>query len=65
MKIKDQVLDIFNEFHAMIEIETRKCLESVLVDNGSDYRELCGIKLEMIPTKTPMLNSATDNEHGN
>lgn len=49
----------------MIEIETRKCLESVLVDNGSDYRELCGIKLEMIPTKTPMLNSATDNEHGN
>lgn len=56
----------------MIEIEIGKCLESVHVDNGSDYRglfknyhELCGIKLEMIPGKTPMLNSATDKGHGN
>ncbi|RVW64630.1 Retrovirus-related Pol polyprotein from transposon TNT 1-94 [Vitis vinifera] len=38
LKSKDQVLDVFKDFHVMVERQTDKQLKSVIVDNGGEYR---------------------------
>ena len=38
LKSKDQVLDVFKEFHAKVERETGRKLKSVRADNDGEYR---------------------------
>lgn len=38
LKTKDQVLDVFKQFHALIERQTWKTLKCILTDNGGEYR---------------------------
>ena len=63
LKSKDQVLDVFKDFHVMVERQTDKQLKSVIVDNGGEYRgpfeQYCrshGIRLEKTVPKTPQQN---------
>ena len=60
MKSKDQVLDVFKDFHARVERETGRKLKCVRADNADEYRGLfekyCrehDIKLEKTVPKTP------------
>ena len=59
-KTKDQVLSVFMEFHARVEMETGRKLKAVQAENGGEYRgqfeEYCrskGIRLEYTMPKTP------------
>ncbi|KAE8660874.1 hypothetical protein F3Y22_tig00116946pilonHSYRG00054 [Hibiscus syriacus] len=63
LKSKDQVLDTFKEFHALVERETGQKIKCVRSDNGGEYRgpfkaycKKYGIRLERTPPKTPQLN---------
>jgi hypothetical protein len=54
------VLDVFKEFHAMVERKTGRKLKYVRSDNGGEYRgpfeRYCkkfGIRLKKTPPKTP------------
>lgn len=38
LKTKDQVLEIFKQFHVQVERETWKLLKHICIDNGSKYR---------------------------
>ena len=67
LKSKDQVLDVFKEFHAKVERETGKKLKSVKADNGGEYRgpfekycKVHGIRLEKTPSKTPQHNGVAE-----
>ena len=67
LKSKDQVLDAFKEFHALVERETGRKIKCVRSDNGGEYKgpfeEYCkkyGIRLEKTPPKTPQLNGLAE-----
>ena len=38
LKMKDQVFQIFKEFHASVEQETGRKLKCLRLDNGGEYR---------------------------
>ena len=38
LKMKDQVLSVFKDFHVRVERETSRKLKAVRVDNGGEYR---------------------------
>ena len=38
LKTKDQILDVFKDFHSKVERETSKQLQCVHADNASEYR---------------------------
>ena len=67
LKSKDQVLDAFKEFHALVERETGRKIKSIRSDNGGEYRgpfeaycKKYGIRLEKTPPKTPQLNGLAE-----
>ena len=67
LKSKDQVLDVFKQFHTRVERDTRRQLKCVRSDNGGEYRgpfeEYCrahGIKLEKTIPKTPQQNGIAE-----
>ena len=39
LKSKDQVLDVFKDFHVKVERQTDKQLKSVRADNVGEYKE--------------------------
>ena len=39
LKIKDQMLDIFQQFHVSIERKTRRKLKCIRIDNGGEYKD--------------------------
>ena len=60
LKSKYQVLDVFKDFHVMVERQTSKQLKSVIVDNDGEYKrpfeQYCrshDIRLEKMVPKTP------------
>ncbi|WVZ03005.1 hypothetical protein V8G54_023811 [Vigna mungo] len=67
LKGKDQVLDTFKEFHALVERQSGKKLKCIRTDNGGEY---CGpfdaycrqysIAHEKTPPKTPQLNGLAE-----
>ncbi|GJZ81343.1 putative RNA-directed DNA polymerase [Tanacetum coccineum] len=67
LKTKDQVLDVFKQFHALVERQTRKKLKCIRTDNGGEYigpfdaycREH-GIQHQKTPPKTPQLNGLAE-----
>ncbi|GJS69001.1 putative RNA-directed DNA polymerase [Tanacetum coccineum] len=64
---KDQVLDVFKQFHALVERQTGKKLKCIRTDNGGEYigpfdaycREH-GIQHQKTPPKTPQLNDLAE-----
>ncbi|KAJ0085246.1 hypothetical protein Patl1_07551 [Pistacia atlantica] len=59
LKTKDQVSDVFKQFHALIERKTGKKLKCIKTDNGGEYldpfEEYCrqqGIRHQKTPPKT-------------
>ena len=67
MKSKDEVLDVFKDFHVKVERQTGKQLKSIRADNGSEYRgsfeQYCkshGIKLENMVPKTQHQNGIAE-----
>ena len=67
LKMKDQVLSVFKDFHVRVERETSRKLKAVRVDNGGEYRgqfeEYCrsmGIWLEYTVPKMPALNGLVE-----
>ena len=67
LKTKDQVLEAFKEFQAIVERETGQKLKCVRADNGGDdcgpfesYCKVHGIRLEKTPPKTPQLNGLAE-----
>jgi len=63
LKIKDQVLSAFKEFHALVERENGKKLKCLKADNSGEYHDpfeayskMYGIKMMKAPPKTPQLN---------
>ena len=63
LKTKDQVLDAFNELHAILEREVGRKLKVVRDDNGGEYMgpfesycKLHGIRLEKTVPKTTQQN---------
>ena len=67
LKSKDQVLDVFKGFQALVERRTGKKLKCIRSDNGGEYissfdryyREQ-GIRYEKTPPKTPQLNDLAE-----
>ncbi|GJV38920.1 putative RNA-directed DNA polymerase [Tanacetum coccineum] len=67
LKTKDQVLDVFKQFHALVERQTGKKLKCIRTDNGGEYigpfdaycREH-GIQHQKTPPKTPQLNGLAE-----
>ncbi|GJR68618.1 putative RNA-directed DNA polymerase [Tanacetum coccineum] len=67
LKTKDQVLDMFKQFHALVERQTMKKLKCIRTDNGGEYigpfdaycREH-GIQHQKTPPKTPQLNGLAE-----
>ena len=63
LKSKDEVLDVFKSFQALVERQTGKTLKCIRSDNGGEYigpfdrycREQ-GIRHQKTPLKTPQLN---------
>ncbi|KAG6772135.1 hypothetical protein POTOM_023531 [Populus tomentosa] len=67
LKFKDQVIDVFKDFHARVERETGRKLKCIRSDNGGEYRgpfeKYCrehGIKLEKTIPKTPQQNGVVE-----
>jgi transposase InsO family protein len=68
LKTKDQVFDIFQQFHAMVERETGKQLKCLRTDNGGEYttkkfRSFCsehGIRHEKTVPGTPQHNGIAE-----
>src|SRR6266487_4225588 len=67
IKTKDQVLEKFKEFHALVERQSGKKLKCVRSDNGGEYcgpfDVYCkqqGIAHEKTPPKTPQLNGLAE-----
>ncbi|CAL5342497.1 unnamed protein product [Camellia sinensis] len=63
LKSKDQVLEIFKQFQALVERQTGKKLRCIRTDNGGEYcgpfDDYCrqqGIRHQKTPPKTPQLN---------
>ncbi|KAJ9545871.1 hypothetical protein OSB04_025578 [Centaurea solstitialis] len=67
LKSKDQVFDVFKQFHASVERQTGKKLKYIRTDNGGEYigrfdaycREH-GIRHQKSPPKTPQLNGLAE-----
>ncbi|KAM0004298.1 putative RNA-directed DNA polymerase [Helianthus debilis subsp. tardiflorus] len=67
LKSKDQVLDVFKQFHALVERQTEKKLKCIRTDNGGEYigpfdaycREK-GIRHQKTPPKIPQLNGLAE-----
>ena len=67
LKSKDQVLDVFKQFQALVERQTGKKLRCIRTDNGGEYSgpfdEYCrrqGIRHQKTPPKTPQLNGLAE-----
>ncbi|MCF8701907.1 DDE-type integrase/transposase/recombinase [Corynebacterium sp. MC-10] len=67
IKSKDQVLEVFKQFHASVERETGKNIKCVRTDNGGEYigsfHAYCkehGIRHQRMPPKTPQLNGLAE-----
>lgn len=67
LKTKDQVLDVFKEFQALVERQTGKKLKCLRSDNGGEYigplDSYCkssGIRHQRTPSKTPQLNGVAE-----
>ncbi|WJX13388.1 hypothetical protein P8452_03779 [Trifolium repens] len=67
LKTKDQVLDTFKSFQAMVERETGKKLKCIRTDNRGEYvgpfDKYCqeqGIRHQKSPPKTPQLNGLAE-----
>ncbi|GKV45166.1 hypothetical protein SLEP1_g52276 [Rubroshorea leprosula] len=67
LKTKDQVLDVFKQFQALVERQTGKKLKCICIDNGGEYSgpfdNYCmeqGIKHQKSPPKTPQLNGLVE-----
>ena len=63
LKTKDKVLDVFKQFHALVERQSGEKLKCIRTDNGGEYSgpfdEYCrqhGILHQKTPPKTPQLN---------
>ena len=63
LKTKDQVLEVFKQFHALVERQSGEKLKCIQTDNGGEYYgpfdEYCrqhGIQHQKTPLKTPQLN---------
>ncbi|KAD4180550.1 hypothetical protein E3N88_29141 [Mikania micrantha] len=67
LKSKDQVFDVFKQFHALVERQTGKKFKCIRTDNGGEYigpfdaycREK-GIRHQKSPPKTPQLNGLAE-----
>ena len=67
LKTKDQVLDVFKQFQALVQRQTGKKLKCIRTDNGGEYTgpfdEYCiqqGIRHQKTPPKTPQLNGLAE-----
>ena len=67
LKTKDQVLDVFKQFHALVERQSGEKLKCIRIDNGGEYSgpfdEYCrqhGIRHQKTPPKTPQLNGLAE-----
>ena len=67
LKTKDQVLETFKQFHALVERQTGKKLKCIRTDNGGEYSgpfdDYCrqnGIRHQKTPPKTPQLNGLAE-----
>ncbi|KAL6328283.1 hypothetical protein AAG906_034426 [Vitis piasezkii] len=67
LKTKDQVLDVFKQFHALVERQSGEKLKCIRTDNGGEYSgpfdEYCrqhGIRHQKTPPKTPQLNGLAE-----
>ena len=67
LKTKDQVINVFKEFHARVERETERKLKCIRSDNGGEYTGLfndyCrshGIQHEMTVPGTPQHNAIAE-----
>ena len=67
LKTKDQVLDVFKHFQALVERQTGKKLKCIRTDNGGEYTGpfdvYCrqqGIRHQKTPPKTPQLNGLAE-----
>ncbi|RVW19193.1 Retrovirus-related Pol polyprotein from transposon TNT 1-94 [Vitis vinifera] len=67
LKTKDQVLDVFKQFHALVERQSGEKLKCIQIDNGGEYSspfdEYCrqhGIRHQKTPPKTPQLNGLAE-----
>ncbi|RVW79299.1 Retrovirus-related Pol polyprotein from transposon TNT 1-94 [Vitis vinifera] len=67
LKTKDQVLDVFKQFHALVERQSGEKLKCIRTDNGGEYfgpfDEYCrqhGIRHQKTPPKTPQLNGLAE-----
>nr|KYP31853.1 Retrovirus-related Pol polyprotein from transposon TNT 1-94 [Cajanus cajan] len=67
LKTKDQVLQAFKEFHALVERATGRKLKCIRTDNGGEYlgpfEYYCkthGIRHEKVPPKTPQMNGVAE-----
>ena len=67
LKRKDQVLDVFKKFQALVERQIGKKLRCIRTDNGGEFTgpfdEYCrqqGIRHQKTPPKTPQLNGLAE-----
>ncbi|KAI5345008.1 hypothetical protein L3X38_012885 [Prunus dulcis] len=67
LRTKDQVYEVFKQFHASIERETSRSLKCIRIDNGGEYmgafRNYCrsnGIRHERSVPKTPQHNGIAE-----
>ncbi|RVW80143.1 Retrovirus-related Pol polyprotein from transposon TNT 1-94 [Vitis vinifera] len=67
LKTKDQVLEVFKQFHAFVERQSSENLKCIRTDNGGEYfgpfDEYCrqhGIRHQKTPSKTPQLNGLVE-----
>ena len=67
LKTKDQVLNVFKQFHALVERQTGLKLKCIRTDNGGEYTgpfdDYCreqGIRHQKTPPKTPQLNGLAE-----
>ncbi|RVX00702.1 Retrovirus-related Pol polyprotein from transposon TNT 1-94 [Vitis vinifera] len=67
LKTKDQVLDVFKQFHALVERQSGEKLKCIRTDNGGEYSgpfdEYCrqhDIRHQKTPPKTPQLNGLAE-----
>lgn len=67
LKTKDQVLQVFKEFHASVERASGRKLKCLRTDNGGEYigtfAAYCkshGIRHEKVPPKTPQMNGVAE-----
>ena len=71
MKKKDEVLDKFMEFKALVEKQIKKKIKAVRSDNGGEYisnafKEFCakeGISRELIAPHNPQQNGVAERKN--